>query len=154
VNYSYKFTVLSILGIVIAFIPTDFTRLQLVNGQGGAETGQESTLLGPEGSSGSVSTNHISSDRIVDPDFKMIPDHVYPSNMTIRETVSCDPGDSVLGGELSFWNANNNSLFPGPAQMVESLLTPPNSWTISFNLTEKLNEGEQILISATCLDNP
>ncbi len=125
-----------------------------MNGPDGTETGQEHPLIGPEGPSKSVSTNHISPNRIGDPDFKMIADHIYPSNMIVRGTVSCDPGDPVLGGELGFWNANNNSLFPAPAQMVESLFTPPNSWTISFYLTEKLNEGEQILISATCLDNP
>ena len=154
VNYSYKFAIFSILGIVIAFISIYYSSVHFANGQGGAETGQKLPLLGPEGTSGSVSANHISSDRIDNPDFKMIADHIYPSNTYVRSTVSCDPGARILGGELRFWNANNNSLIPAPAQMIESFLTPPNSWTISFNLTEKLNEGEEILIIPACLDTP
>ena len=145
---------LSILIILIAFITMDFSRVQFAKGQGGAEPGQGPPQpLGSDGPSGSVLTNHTSSDRIGNPDLKKIADNTYPSNTIVRGTVSCDRGDRVLGGELRFWNANNNSLFTAPAQMVESVLTPPNSWTISFYLTDKLNEGEQILISATYLDS-
>jgi hypothetical protein len=132
----------------------DFSTVQFANGQGGSETGQEPPLLGLERLSGIVSIDHTSSYRIGNPDIKKIADNTYPNNTIVRGTVSCDRGDPALGGELKFWNANNSSLFAGPAQMVESAFAPPNSWTISFYLTEKLNEGEQILISATCLDNP
>ena len=70
-NHSCEFAILSILVIVIAFIPMDFSRVQFAKGQGGGEPGQESPQpLGPIGPSGSVSTNHASSDRIGNSDFK------------------------------------------------------------------------------------
>ncbi len=73
-----------------------------MNGQGGAEKGQEPPL-GSEGPSGSVLTNHLSKTGLVIPTPERSP--IISIQVICLYAAQClvNAGDAVLGGEVRIW---------------------------------------------------